>query len=220
MVIQPLVGILSDRSRHPLGRRRPYIIVGTVGVIISMLALAWVKVIIEGLAIAFGGNPHHTTVQIFVVVLAAICIYALNLSIQPLQAGLRALIIENCPAHQQNQASAWASAMVGAGNIVGYFSGFIELPELFNSATLTQFQGLCMIASLALIITIPINCYWIAETSPPTRSLLSLERAGLAGVLRDLGRTYKVLPIKIRKVFHIQFCAWIGWFPFLFYSTT
>lgn len=28
------------------------------------------------------------------------------------------------------------------------------------------------------------------------------------------------MPKKIRKVCHIQFCAWIGWFPFLFYSTT
>lgn len=185
-----------------------------------MIALAWVKVIIEGLALALGGNPHHIAVQIFVVVLAAIWIYALNISIQPLQAGLRALIVENCPAHQQNQASAWASAMVGAGNIVGYFSGFIQLPELFDSTTLTQFQGLCLIASLALLITIPINCYWVVEKSPSNKSLSSLERAGLAGVLRDLSRTYKVLPIKIRKVFHIQFCAWIGWFPFLFYSTT
>lgn len=220
MVIQPLVGILSDRSRNSWGRRRPFIIVGTIGVIISMMALAWIGDIIEGLAIAVGGNPHHVAVQILVVVLAAIWIYALNVSIQPLQAGLRALIVENCPAHQQSQASAWASAMVGVGNVVGYFSGFIELPELFNSTTLTQFQGLCLIASLALLITIPISCYWIVEKSPPTRSLSSLERAGLAGLLRDLSRTYKILPIKIRKVFHIQFCAWMGWFPFLFYSTT
>src|SRR5437868_4970600 len=31
MFVQPLSGAISDRSAHPLGRRRPFMIVGTLG---------------------------------------------------------------------------------------------------------------------------------------------------------------------------------------------
>ncbi len=185
-----------------------------------MLVLAWTQDIIQGLTLALGGNPEHTAVRIFVLVLAVVWIYALNVSIQPLQAGIRALIVENCPAHQQTQASAWASGMVGIGNIVGYISGFTKLPDLFDSAVLTQFQALCLIASLSLLITVSTSCYWIVEKKPKPSHISSLERAGLQGLLNDLVRTYKMMPIKIQRVCHIQFCAWMGWFPFLFYSTT
>jgi MFS family permease len=36
MLLQPVAGMLSDRSTHPLGRRRPYIIAGTLGTVLSL----------------------------------------------------------------------------------------------------------------------------------------------------------------------------------------
>lgn len=220
MVVQPIVGLLSDQSRNRWGRRRPFIIGGAIGTIISMLALAWVEDVIHGLAKAFGGDPQSHALQTLIVVLAVFGIYALNISIQPLQACLRALIIENCPMHQQTQASAWASGMVGVGNIIGYLSGFSALPTLFSFMRLTQFQALCLIASLALIITLPISCSGVNEKTPKDTPLVARRRAGLVATLRDLVRTYKYMPPKIRDVLQIQFCSWMGWFSFLFYSTT
>lgn len=220
MIVQPVMGVLSDQSRTRWGRRRPFIVGGAIGTIISMLALAWVEDIIHGLAKAFGGNPHNHALQTLIVVLAVFCIWALNISIQPLQGSLRAFIIENCPTHQQTQASAWASGMVGIGNIVGYLSGFSALPALFSAIRLTQFQALCFIATTALIITIPVSCFWIHEKIPKDTPLIAPRRAGLAATVKDLIHTYKYMPGKIRDVLHIQFWSWMGWFAFLFYSTT
>lgn len=210
VVVQPIVGILSDRTRSRWGRRKPFIIGGTTGVIISTLTLAF-------LTTPLGGDAQDP--RTLIVFLAITLIYAMNVSIQPIQAGLRTLTVENCPAHQQTQAAAWTSVLMGIGNIIGYLCGFTALPEFFRLRSLTQFQCLCLIASLALAISTSMNC--TVKEGYSARSLpVRLEGTGVMVVCRDLIHTYRFMPKKIRKVCHIQFCAWIGWFPFLFYSTT
>lgn len=212
VVFQPIVGILSDRTRSRWGRRKPFIVGGTAGVIIATLALAF-------LTTPLSGDTQGQSPRMLIILLAITLIYAMNVSIQPIQAGLRTLIIENCPTHQQTQAAAWTSVLMGIGNAFGYLCGFTVLPEFFRLSGLTQFQCLCLIASLALAITTSINC--TVREDYCARSLpVRLERTGVGVVFRDLIHTYRFMPRKIRKVCHIQFCAWIGWFPFLFYSTT
>lgn len=214
VVVQPLVGTWSDRTQNRMGRRRPFILGGAIGVVISMLCLAWIEDLVYG-----STKPpdyQKSSTQTLVISIAILLIYILNISIQPLQAGLRTLIVENCPTHQQTQASAWAGAMTGVGNIVGYLSGFTALPELFRSKALTQLQCLCVIASASLLITTAKSCSIVERHVPPEM----VERTGLVAFLGDLFCTYRSMPMKIRKVCHIQFCAWMGWFPFLFYSTT
>ena len=210
VVVQPVVGILSDRTRSRWGRRKPFIIGGTAGVIISMLALAFLTTPLSGDA------PGPPTV---IILLAATLIYAMNISIQPIQAGLRSVIIENCPAHQQAEAAAWTSVLMGMGNIFGYYCGSIALPDLFGLGGLTQFQCLCLVASLALAMTIAMNCT-IKENYSASSLPVRLERTGVKVIYRDLIHTYRFMPKKIRRVCHIQFWAWVGWFPFLFYSST
>ena len=212
--------MLSDRSQSRWGQRRPFIVVGALGITVSMLALSWVQEVIHAFIKVFRGDPQSSASRSLVVVIAVFWIYALNISIQPLQGGIRAFIVENCPAHQQSQASAWASRMVGFGNLVGYISGFSALPRMFLFTGMTQFQALCLIASLSVTITVILSCSWITEQSPRHTLPVSQKRPGLVEISRDLIRTYRHMPVKIQKVCHIQFCAWMGWFPFLFYSTT
>ncbi len=42
MFVQPLAGAISDRSAHPMGRRRPYMIGGTLGIFVA-LALVFIS---------------------------------------------------------------------------------------------------------------------------------------------------------------------------------
>lgn len=183
-----------------------------------MLALAWVEEIFGTVTKtptrAQPTGPANTSI----ILIAVLWIYALNIFIQPLQAGLRTLIIENCPASQQTQASAWASGMTGLGNIVGYLSGFTVLPDIF-SKHFTQFQCLCLIASLSLVVTVSLSCS-IKEQNSPHAFPVRLEPTGLRVIMRDLVHTYKTMRRRVRRVCHIQVFAWMGWFPFLFYSTT
>lgn len=43
---------------------------------------------------------------------------------------------------------------------------------------------------------------------------------GVIGFGKEVFASIKRLPPQIRKVCEIQFCYWVGWFPFLFYMTT
>lgn len=183
-----------------------------------MLALAWVEEIFHSSAKAITGEVPKDIARTPIIIIAIFWIYALNICIQPLQAGLRTLIIENCPSHQQTQASAWASGITGIGNIVGYLAGFTALPKI-TSEHLTQFQCLCLLASVCLMVTISMSCS-IKEQNSPHAFPVRLERTGCMVIFRDLVHTYESMPKRIRKVCHIQVFAWMGWFPFLFYSTT
>jgi solute carrier family 45 protein 1/2/4 len=109
--------------------------------------------------------------------------------------------------------------MNGVGNILGMLSGFIDLPNLFPLLGNTQFRVLCAVSSLSIVITAFVNCYAIAERDPTLEEDLKPEESILC-MFKDIFRYVFRLPSQIAKVCIAQFMAWMGWFPFLFYSTT
>lgn len=40
------------------------------------------------------------------------------------------------------------------------------------------------------------------------------------GTMGNIWRAFRRLPVEIQRICNVQFFAWMGWFPFLFYSTT
>lgn len=144
-------------------------------------------------------------------------ILGLNLFIQPLQAGVRALIVDNCPARQQVEASAWASRITGIGNIVGYLFGFIPVHSIMPLIDMSQFVWLCVVASFILAATVGVTCVLIHEQDP--RSLPTPLGEGLSFVktVKHIVWSAKAMPYSISEVCKVQFFAWLGWFPYLFY---
>ena len=138
----------------------------------------------------------------------------------PVQAGIRAFIVDNAPAHQQESANAWASRITGVGNIFGYIFGYIELPKHFPFFGNTQFKVLCVIASIALSSTLLISCLYIRERDPRLEGPPALDNPGLFDFFKQVFSAIRRLPPQIRKICEVQFFSWIGWFPFLFYITT
>ena len=106
------------------------------------------------------------------------------------------------------------------GNIIGYLAGYVNLPKLLPFLGHTQFQVLCAIATVALLGTLGITCKLIKEQDPRVHGEPTAQRAGVIGFFKDLYVSMKRLPPQIMKVCQVQFWAWMGWFPFLFYITT
>ena len=46
LVTQPIIGMKSDKSRNKYGRRRPYMMVGTLAVVLCYLILGWTQEIV------------------------------------------------------------------------------------------------------------------------------------------------------------------------------
>jgi len=210
LIIQPLIGFYSDRCTSKYGRRRPYIIAGTLLVVCSILFISYSKEI--GSFLSFGSDSQTITIWI-----AVVAFYGLDFAINVVQACCRALSIDVSPGDQQNDASIWASRMIGIGNIFGYFMGFIDLKSYLPFLGSTQLKCLCIIANAILMVTVVLTCIKTEE-----RILLSNTESDditwytpLVNIIQSMSH----LPEPIQKICNVQFWSWIGWFPFLFYTT-
>jgi solute carrier family 45 protein 1/2/4 len=205
LIIQPLIGFYSDRCTSKYGRRRPYIIVGALLVVLSILFISYSKEI--GSFLAFGGDSNIITIWI-----AVVSFYGLDFAINVVQACCRALSIDVAPGDQQNDASIWASRMIGIGNIMGYFMGFIDLKSYLPFLGSTQLKCLCIIANTVLIISVVTTCiktHEIVLTQSNNDNDIKWYTP-LINIIQSMSH----LPEPIQKICNVQFWSWIGWFPF------
>jgi solute carrier family 45, member 1/2/4 len=112
-----------------------------------------------------------------------------------------------------------ASRIVGVGNIVGYLAGYVKLASFAWFLGDTQFKELCAIASIALVGTVMLSVVFIKERDPRLEGPPAKNQAGVLSFFRSIFGSIKRLPPEIKKVCIVQFCAWIGFFPMLFYTS-
>ncbi len=113
-----------------------------------------------------------------------------------------------------------ASRVVGVGNIIGYVAGYVNLPKYMWFFGNTQFKILCVIASISLSSTVAISVLTIKERDPRLVAAKPKARGGLIAFFRTVFKSIRRLPPLTRKVCEVQFFAWIGFFPQLFYSSS
>ncbi|KAE8355030.1 major facilitator superfamily domain-containing protein [Aspergillus coremiiformis] len=216
-LFQPYVGVWSDNCSSAWGKRRPFILTGTVLIIFTLSGTAWAK---EMVSLFYSDSESIVEFQIGLVIFVEICIWVLNFAIQPVQLGLRCLIVDLVPPEQQHEANAWAARFTLGGNILGYCLGSIDLPRRLSFLGHTQFQVLTSLVSVNLLLCTSITCYFIREPfSGPHESSARLPSTAKSGI-RDLLRTLKTLPSCTATVCFAQFFSWLGWFPFLFYTSS
>ncbi|KUL88202.1 hypothetical protein ZTR_04023 [Talaromyces verruculosus] len=219
-LVQPYIGILSDNCRIPWGKRKPFMIGGGLATIFCLMILAWVREIVAGVLGIFGTDAQSNGVKVTTQVFATIMMFCLDFAINAVQAGIRAFVVDCAPAHQQEPANAWASRLTGAGNIIGYILGYMDLPKVFPIFGNTQFKILCLIASFSLGFTLLISCLTIKERDPRLDGPPPPGGMGLISFFKGVWKSIRNLPPQIRRVCEVQLAAWIAWFPFLYYSTT
>ncbi|KAF4989478.1 SUT1D-like sucrose transporter [Fusarium heterosporum] len=219
-LVQPYVGMLSDNCRLPMGKRKPFMIGGSVATILSLLFLAWAKEIVAGASNILGYDPLSQGVKTTTIVVAVIGVYILDFAINTVQAAIRAFIVDCAPAHQQESANAMASRITGFGNIAGYIAGYVDLTRHLGFLGKTQFQILCAIACVALALTVFVSVAFIKERDPRLDGPASKERHSVFSFFFTIFKSIKRLPPQIKRVCEVQFCAWIGFFPLLFYTSS
>ncbi|KAK7728736.1 hypothetical protein SLS53_009389 [Cytospora paraplurivora] len=220
-LVQPYVGMLSDNCRIAWGKRKPFMLIGSAATILSLMFLAWTKDIVTGVMGLFGADPESRGVKVTTIVVAVLWVYILDFAINTVQAAIRAFIVDCCPSHQQEAANAMASRMTGIGNIIGYVAGYINLPTITWWLGDTQFKDLCAIASFALGVTVLMSCIFVKERNPQLDSPKAKKASrGLLAFFVTLLSSIKKLPPQIKKVCIVQICAWVGFFPMLFYTSS
>ncbi|CAO3676838.1 unnamed protein product [Umbelopsis ramanniana] len=221
LIIQPLIGAYSDRCTSRLGKRRPYIIFGGVLVCFSMLGVAYAKEL-GVLGVRWFSQPQ-TPEEILkqeklgAIFTAVLAFYILDFSLNAVQASCRALILDVPPLWQQQIANAWAARMSNIAMVIGYFTGFVDLIKFLPFLGDSQVKVFCLIAIFVFILTLGITCLTTKEkVYVPERD----QDEPWYHALGYIWRAFTNLPNSVQRLCNVQFFAWLGWFPFLFYSTT
>ncbi|OLL26965.1 General alpha-glucoside permease [Neolecta irregularis DAH-3] len=209
LVTQPLVGIISDRSR--LRRRRPFIIAGAVITSVALIVLGWTRELVG----VFTSNEER--LARWTAVCAVLSIYAIDFAINAVQGASRAIIVDTLPQQKQHLGNAWAGKMMGFGQIIGCFMGYVKLTSFLSFLGNTQLKIICVLGALSLLSSVSITCYYVQERVLIEKST-SLDSS--LQVFSSLWYTLRNLPPRIKAICHITFASWIGWFPFLSYSST
>lgn len=115
--------------------------------------------------------------------------------------------------------------MSAIGNVVGYAGGAVDLVRILGTTFGdTQFKLLTIIAVLAILGTTGVTCWAVTEKVllPDVRKTSGAQQStqDRFQVVKQIYSTILHLPPRIRAICWAQFWSWIGWFPFLFYSTT
>jgi len=112
-----------------------------------------------------------------------------------------------------------ASRITGVGNIIGYVAGYVDLTNFLGFLGNSQFKDLCALASFSLALTVGISCVFIRERDPRSEGPPPADKPGVLSFFHKIFVSIKRLPPQIKKVCTVQFFAWIGYFPMLFYTT-
>ena len=97
LIIQPIIGVMSDRTWHPvLGRRRPYFLVGAVLASAALLVM-----------------PHSGALW-----MAAGLLWILDASVNVSMEPFRAFVADLLPEQQRTVGFAMQSVFIGAGAVI------------------------------------------------------------------------------------------------------
>ncbi|KAL2132296.1 hypothetical protein VTI74DRAFT_3983 [Chaetomium olivicolor] len=215
LIVQPIIGVIADESTSKWGRRRPIIAIGSVIVACSLMALGFTKEIVA----SFVSEP--AVAKRLTILLAVLSLYTVDFAINAVMSCARSLIVDTLPIQKQQTGAAWASRMNSLGHIIGYAMGAIDLVQLFGPRLGdSQFKQLTIIAAIGMLLTSAITCWAVTE-----RVLISVRHdprraQGRFKVVRQIWSTLLTLPPRIRGICNAVFWSWIGWFPFIIYSST
>lgn len=221
LIVQPLIGTLADNSTSKYGRRRPFLAASTIICALSILLLGFASEVAGWIRTA--GTNSHSRLAILIGVLS---VYLVDFSVNAITALDRALMVDVASTEDQAEANAWAARLCGAGAVLSFLIGNLDLPSIApRFLGTTQIQIVSVLVSTILVTTHALVVFRVDEqVLVPARDNESSasKRArglGVSAVFSDLYIQARGLPQPIIEIFKIQFFAQIGWFPILFYST-
>ena len=205
MIVQPIVGNLSDNTWTVLGRRRPYFLVGAI---LSSLALIWMPNV-SSLWMAAGALWILDT--------------AVNISMEP----FRAFVGDLLPNEQRTQGFAMQSLLIGLGSISAsalpwFLSHFFAVGH-----SGTQGNGIPWSVQISFYVGSAVflsTVLWTVISTPehPPENLQDFrqqqqERLGFQQTLSEIVTALREMPQIMRQLAVVQCLSWAGMFCFFLY---
>lgn len=195
LLVQPIIGYLSDRTWHPiLGRRRPYFLIGAI---LSSIALVFM--------------PHSPTLWV-----AAGMLWVLDASINISMEPFRALVADKLPDQQRSYGFVVQTLIIGIGTWVAS-----NLPWMVNQLGVSNVAppGVVpesvkiafAIGAAVFMLSILVTVLTTSESPPEDMARFQAERKDGA-LVRDILLLIRHMPTQMFNIGIVQFFSWLAFF--------
>jgi len=210
IVVQPIIGALSDATQTPFGRRVPYLMGGAILAAVGLFLLPRSG----NLAALFGDNAPVW----LGLLIAAIMIWIIDACVNAAQGPYRALIPDNIPKEQHALANSYLSFAIGLGSVIAAGTApFLKYVFNYDMSINAQFT----MAGLAFLLAMTWTCLTIKERKLQTKTK---EEAASENVqektsfIQNVKDFFKISP-EVGKICTMQFFSWIGLMSMMIFFT-
>ena len=211
LVVQPVIGAISDNISTPFGRRKPFLLGGAI--LCSLALWAFPN---SGKIADFLGKLVHSDVPIWGgLLIAALLIWVIDACINASQGPYRALVPDTMPQEQHALANSYLSLSIGLGSVVASGAAwFIKTVFNYQLSVETQFVMAALAFSLAVIWTCITTKEYMTKVKTAEEETPAQEKQTF---LQSLKAFFS--DIEVYKVCAIQFFTWMGVISMLIYFT-
>jgi maltose/moltooligosaccharide transporter len=198
LIIQPLIGAISDRTWHPRwGRRRPFITVGAVLCAIILFLFPFVGILW----------------------LAVICFWLLDVGNNTSMEPYRAFISDRLPKSQLARGFLTQSMFTGAGAVLANLSLFLlqKVSALDKTAGngVPYWMYVCfMIGTVCILLTVLTAMARTREITPSDEDIAEMRAApkGLHHALSEIADAVRTMPVAMHKIGVVFLFQWYAMF--------
>ena len=202
MIVQPIIGFMSDKTWNRLGRRRPYFLVGAILTSIALILMPNAPHLATFIAPMFIGGG-----------LLMIMDASINISMEP----FRALVADKLPEAQHTLGFSVQTLLIGIGAVVGSWLPYM-LGNWFGVSKEAAGNGLIAdnvtysfyFGAFVLISTILWTIFTTSEY-PPEELVKTAE-------IEEKPKKFFIPPIML-KLLLVQFFSWFALFSMWVYTT-
>lgn len=194
LLIQPLIGALSDRTWSPRwGRRKPFFLIGAIGCSLCLFLF-----------------PFVTAVW-----MAVMLLWLLDASNNTAMEPYRAFIADKLPPSQLGKGFLAQSFFTGLGITLANVSLFV-FQKIISGATQAGIPywvvGSFMLGAVCSIGSVLISVLRTPEIPPSEEELRALraKKGGLGPALHEIGEAVRDMPPQLRKLALVYFFQWYG----------
>jgi maltose/moltooligosaccharide transporter len=195
LLVQPVIGYLSDRTWHPwLGRRRPYFLVGAI---LSSIALLFM--------------PHSPTLWIAVGLLWVLDA-SINISMEP----FRALVADKLSEHQRSYGFVMQTLIIGIGTWVAsnlpWLVNQLGVPNVAAPGVVPMSVKIAFaIGAFVFLASILVTVFTTRE-DPPEDMARFAEEKRRGSMLGDILHHVAHMPRQMLAIGVVQFFSWLSFF--------
>mgnify|MGYP001161975600 FL=1 len=194
LLVQPLIGALSDRTWSPRwGRRKPFFLIGAIGCSICLFLF-----------------PFVTAVW-----MAVLLLWLLDASNNTAMEPYRAFIADKLPPSQLGKGFLAQSFFTGLGITLANVSLFVfqKFIEGGTEAGIPYWVlGSFMLGAVCSIGSVLVSILRTPEIPPSPEELAALrsKKGGFGAAIAEIGEAIRDMPVELRKLALVYFFQWYG----------